>query len=157
MKTVGVSPGSYTLRLGGLGDSVQPPCVNDVNGPVSYGVPAYYWYETPSAWYTNQFIDPMTGQTLTPSPASPSCNCSGQPLNPYGTESELQGLRDTTPPTQISWLILIATIAGAVGGAMYGQKKGSAALYAGLGGALGGLLSTYLVTGSPVPSLPAGL
>lgn len=83
MPTVGVAPGSYTIQLGA-------PCVDDINGPVSYGVPARGWYDVPSATYQGYWLAPPT-PILPPSPVPTTVV-----LDPYGTDSKLQGLRAPT-------------------------------------------------------------
>jgi len=84
--TVGVAPGSYTIRLGGggLGD---PQCPPDEISTGEWGVPMIGWYDP------NFTVAQMQAGVA---PLSTS-GAGGSPemLNPYGTESRLQGLRDT--------------------------------------------------------------
>ena len=70
-QTVGVSPGSYTIRLGsgGLGD---PQCPPDEMSTGEWGVPMI-------GWYSPDFM--QSNETAL--------------LDPYGTDSTLKGLRDT--------------------------------------------------------------
>lgn len=80
--TVGVAPGSYTFNvprnLNGLGDCVQQP-----NGPINYGLPAWGWYDQPNATYSNYFL--VDSQPH------------GQSVDPYGTDSQLKGLGAVDP------------------------------------------------------------
>lgn len=86
MLTVGVAPGSYTFAVpsGQLGD-----CVNDINGPFGYGLPARGWYDAPNAWYVAQFASVQPDQVST-SPVAPLV----MPEDPYGTDSTLKGFGD---------------------------------------------------------------
>ncbi len=97
MRKAGVAPGSYTLQLGA---PAVPSCVDDVNGPVNYGMPAWFWYDSVNAWYDAQFPSNGVGTLpipVLPPPAPPVGPAfpvkTAVPLDPYGTDSTLRGLR----------------------------------------------------------------
>jgi hypothetical protein len=88
MRTVGVSPGSYTIQLG-----APATCPPDEISSGSYGVPMYGWYDTSG-------LPPLWPPGM---PASAMTDDSGQPvlLDMYGTQSQLKGLRGDMTTTTI--------------------------------------------------------
>lgn len=105
MQTVRVAPGSYTLQLGGAGAVADVPplgtcapdqCIEQPNGPIAWGLPAWGWYDDAISWYDAQFIN---SGAITVYPMTPAATPAGAvPLDPYGSDAELKGLRDVTPP-----------------------------------------------------------
>jgi hypothetical protein len=109
--TVGVAPGSFTFNSGGqlLG------CAEDSDGPYGYGLPSRHRYEAASHWYNCQFASiPQKGcgRAPTPSAAGPDIT-----LDPYGTDSTLQGrsLADAATFMGIRLDVLGVVAAAAVG------------------------------------------
>lgn len=132
---------------------MQKVYVKDINGPIGYGLPAWGWYETPSAWYTSQFSAPTA---LAPAAASPStsgsgCCCNqGAIMDPYGTDSSLHGF-GAAPVVPL--ILFLLTIGGAIGGAYYASKKNkSVPLFTGIGGAAGLLVGNLAQGGSIMPA-----
>lgn len=113
--TVGVAPGSYTLQLG------APPCVDDINGPVAYGQPMRGWYDSATATYLSYFAPPPP--PMMPATAGPSVL-----LDPYGTDSQLKGLRGlrdalTIGGVRVDLLALVGTLALGIGLAIHHFTK----------------------------------
>jgi hypothetical protein len=140
MGTVGVAPGTYTLQFGGiihggapkllgLGDAgpvdAYPApevasCVVDQNGPVHYGMPAWGWYDEPSAWYNQQFSSAATTAAcsscvMPPLPGGGTMPDGSAAMNPYGTQSQLKGFSDYATVFGVRLDILGLMIAGALG------------------------------------------
>ncbi len=113
---VGVSPGTTTMTLGGLG--VCPPGYYGENimlpGSINFG-------PRPTAG-SMATVAPMTTQAISPAAGQRRPSMTRDPLNPYATESKLEGLRGT-----MRWDLLIlgfgVAFAGVLGYSLYKRKR----------------------------------
>jgi hypothetical protein len=129
-RTVGVAPGTYTLQLGApFGNMPQASaCPPDGWGTGAYGVPRVGWYDVPNNYYgftADQILPP--GQTpltipgWSPGPAPTTATpLQSQYLNPYGTQSKLQGITDSPPTVAGIRLDILATVLGVAAALAFG-------------------------------------